>query len=133
MTKEEYRKYLLSDEWKEKRILKFKSKRIYRCAICGSKKGLEVHHLIYKHIYDVETSDLRIFCHTCHSLTHELLKKGKIKYKNENHNSRFALTKNAIKKCLGKSFDNCFYKVKKHKNNRNIDLELDKEFFNITK
>ena len=96
----EYQSYLRSDDWKEKKAKKYRAVKKNRCAICASTEKLDVHHLNYRNLYDVETSDLRVLCRRCHFLTHELFKKGKIKFKNTNHNSRFAFIKNAIKKKL---------------------------------
>lgn len=101
-----YSDYLKSCDWKEKRTLKRNNKK--NCAICGSKENLHTHHLNYKNLIDVEQSDLRVLCENCHFLTHKLFKEGKIKFKNNNHNSRFALIKNAVKKHLGISKVNMF-------------------------
>ncbi len=115
-----YKNYLKSDDWKQKKLKKFsksggaKSK----CAICGSRERLEVHHLVYKNLYDVELKDLRILCKRCHSLTHKLFKEGKIRFKNKNPQSRFAIIKTAVKKELRISQVNMFKKIKKNEKNK---------------
>ena len=100
----QYKEYLKSDHWKQLRA----KKRRYRCAICASTENLDTHHLIYKNLYDVETSDLRKLCRICHYTAHALMKKGKIRFRSTNHHSRFAITKAAVKKELGYGNRNMF-------------------------
>lgn len=95
--KETYAEYLRSDHWKNLRRKKYSTGNA-RCSICGSKDSLEVHHLNYKNLYDVTTSDLRILCHDCHFTAHKLFRKGKIKFHGTSHHSRFAIIKNAVKR-----------------------------------
>jgi 5-methylcytosine-specific restriction endonuclease McrA len=107
-----YNDYLKSKDWREKKTSKHNRKGGLkkRCAICGSREKLDVHHLSYKkELQAVEQKDLRIFCRRCHYLAHKLFKEGKIVFKNDNHHSRFALTKNAIKRELGLKQENLFY------------------------
>jgi hypothetical protein len=101
-----YNKYLKTSDWKTKRFKKLSIKR--RCAICGSSNKLEVHHLNYKNLIDVEQTDLRKLCHNCHFLAHRLYKKGYFKFNNTNHHSRFTILKSAVKKYLGISTINIF-------------------------
>ena len=80
-TKEGYAEYLKSKYWKKLRSKKIQAASRagkYECGICGSKSRLEVHHLNYKNIYDVEIYDLRILCRRCHGLTHEVKRTQKI-------------------------------------------------------
>lgn len=106
-----YQQYLQSEDWKQKRNLK-RSKKL-RCAICShtGNRGnpIDVHHLNYRNLHDVQQSDLRKFCRRCHSLTHELMKQGKIVFRSDNHHSRFAIIKTAVKKHLGTTKQNMFY------------------------
>tara|TARA_Y200000002_G_scaffold275461_1_gene229729 strand:+ start:344 stop:721 length:378 start_codon:yes stop_codon:yes gene_type:complete len=101
-----YRKYLGSEDWKRKRAEK-RSKKL-RCAICASTENIDVHHLNYRKLTDVKQSDLRKYCRRCHNLTHELEKQGKIVYRSDNHHSKFAIQKAAVKKHLGITFQNMF-------------------------
>ena len=73
---EEYKKYLLSDEWAKLKIdlFNFRGK---KCEKCGSKKQICVHHLTYKNIYKEELSDLVILCRNCHEKEHGILKHKK--------------------------------------------------------
>lgn len=70
-----YQNYLQSEHWKELKKLKWiRSKK--RCAVCDITKGLDVHHLKYKNLYDVGTNHLRLLCRRCHFLLHDLMKAG---------------------------------------------------------
>ena len=100
------RKYLQSDDWKEKRMKKNSKRK--RCAICAEKKNIDIHHLNYKNLHDVEQSDLRRLCRRCHFLVHELEKNGKIVYRSNNHHSKYAIQKAAVKKELGITHKNMF-------------------------
>ena len=63
--------YLLSDHWK---VLRTKALEVHgsRCAKCPATKRLDVHHLRYKNIYDVEVEDLQVLCRKCHDKEHEV-------------------------------------------------------------
>ncbi len=64
-----YRKeYLKSDHWRalKKRKLSVNN----NCERCQSKKSLDVHHLDYKNLYDVELTDLETLCRKCHLKEH---------------------------------------------------------------
>ena len=95
-----YKQYLKSEDWKTKKTEKY-SKTKKRCGICGSKEDVDLHHLNYKNLLDVESSDLRALCRRCHFLAHDLIKNGKIVFKSDNHHSRFAIIKYQVKKELG--------------------------------
>lgn len=103
----QYKEYLKSEDWLTKRYLKrLKSN---KCAICSSTKLLEVHHLNYRNLFDVQLSDLRVLCHRCHFLGHDLYRQGKFRFKNDNHHSRFTIFKAAVKKELGLTSTNLFH------------------------
>lgn len=61
--------YLKSEHWKELRSLAFE---IYgkKCAVCGTKKKLDVHHLNYRRIWDVTVADLQVLCRKHHKEEH---------------------------------------------------------------
>lgn len=102
-----YRDYLKSDDWKQKRATK-RSKN-NNCAICNSTEDiLDTHHLNYRNLFDVKQSDLRVLCRRCHFLAHDLMKQGKLVFSNDNHHSKFTLTKTAVKKELGLTGKNMF-------------------------
>jgi len=105
----DYKSYLKSTDWKEKRYLKRKRKRGNRCSICASTNNLDVHHLNYRNLVDVLQSDLRILCRRCHFLAHDLIQKGKIRFKSNNHHSKFTIIKHYVKKELGIMNKNMFY------------------------
>lgn len=101
-----YTDYLKSNDWKEKRRQKLLKRK--RCAICASTENLDIHHLNYKNLFDVEQTDLRKLCRRCHFLAHDLHKAGKIIFTSTNHHSRFTKIKAAVKRELGISHKNCF-------------------------
>ena len=101
-----YQGYLKSEDWLTKKYLK--KLRTNRCAICNATENLDIHHLNYRNLVDVQLSDLRVLCRRCHFLAHDLHRAGKIRFKSDNHNSRFALIKNAVKKELGITKSNMF-------------------------
>lgn len=97
-----YEDYLKSEDWKLKREQKLSKKS--RCAICLRGDTLEVHHLFYRNLHDVQNSDLRVLCHSCHSLSHTLEKEGKFCPKDyKTHNGKFAALKAKVKKEKGLS------------------------------
>lgn len=97
--RESYKQYLRSDDWKRKRAMKRRGHDA--CAICGSMERLDVHHLLYRNLFDVVMSDLRVICRACHDTAHRLMREGMLAYRNANHHSRFALTVAAVKKARG--------------------------------
>lgn len=99
MTKAEYKEYLKSEHWKELKARKFQQRR-HRCGVCGSPE-VQHHHLQYRNIYDVLTSDLRRLCGRCHKTAHELMNQGVLRVTSPNHHGMWAQTKTAVKKALG--------------------------------
>lgn len=61
--------YLKSEHWIN--LKKEKLKEFDCCALCNSIKKLDVHHLNYKNLYDVELSDLLVVCRPCHAKIHK--------------------------------------------------------------
>jgi phage terminase large subunit GpA-like protein len=102
-----YSEYLKSEHWKKlkgKKWSKAKKKSRVRCAICGTRRGqLDTHHLTYRNLHDVETSDLRILCHPCHFTLHDLLKEGVITRRRGD--SAFAQMKKMVLDRRGIQFD----------------------------
>lgn len=67
--------YLKSDDWKSLRLLRL-IKSNYTCALCAAtSECLDVHHLDYKNLHDVDATDLRAVCRTCHNKVHKLMLK----------------------------------------------------------
>ena len=102
----EYREYLRTEDWREKKRKKLKRNR--RCGICGDPQ-IDIHHLNYRNLFDVEQSDLRKMCRRCHFLAHDLLKAGKLVFKSASHHSRWASIKIAVKKELRIAGKNMFH------------------------
>ena len=69
---ERYKRYLQSDEWKEKRekIMVFWD---FKCALCFSPRGLQVHHRTYARVGNERLQDLILLCNRCHGKFHETL------------------------------------------------------------
>lgn len=110
-----YQDYLSSEDWKNKKKEKYANmKRKWkkpRCAICWYDEMLEMHHLVYEHDLTQNKQDsLRILCRVCHQTTHDLINEWILVYPNRNHHSRYALTKNAVKKRLWYWLKNMFAK-----------------------
>jgi hypothetical protein len=75
--KEWYRTiYLYSDHWRSLREAAFAAHG-RKCHCCPAKNRLEVHHLRYKAIYDVEVGDLQVLCRNCHQKEHDPVLKQK--------------------------------------------------------
>jgi len=73
----DYKEYLLSKEWKAKR-LKVLNRANYICEICKIKKAYQVHHKTYKRIYRERLTDLVATCGICHQAEHNLLSEEQI-------------------------------------------------------
>jgi hypothetical protein len=101
----EYREYLKTEDWQAKRDRKLSRKKL--CGICAA-PIVDIHHLNYKNLFDVEMTDLRRMCRRCHFLAHDLHKIGKILFTSTNHHSRWAIIKSAVKKELGLTKVNMF-------------------------
>lgn len=102
MRNEGYQEYLKSDHWKNLRKRKWSSLHrrgiIPHCGICGIKDvPLDVHHKEYKNLYDVDLSLLVLLCRTCHSTAHKLMRSGKVRWKKDNHWSKFTTLRNRVR------------------------------------
>lgn len=67
--------YLKSKHWlllKRKKLLESPT-----CEKCGKENDLDIHHIRYKNLYDVELSDLQTLCRGCHVLEHKQIKISK--------------------------------------------------------
>jgi len=62
---EEYRSYLRSTQWREKRK-EFLEMAGYECEECGESEGLQVHHLNYENLGDESEDDVQVLCRECH-------------------------------------------------------------------
>lgn len=61
-------KYLKSTHWYELRNKKLSM--VNACEKCKASTHLDVHHLNYRNLYDVELSDLMVLCRKCHTDEH---------------------------------------------------------------
>jgi len=62
--------YLKSPHWKLLRAKKINSVG-RKCEKCGSFHEIQVHHLKYRSIFDVELADLQVLCGDCHRGEHK--------------------------------------------------------------
>ncbi len=93
-----YREYLGSDHWKKLKAKKEKRTK-KQCSICGSRRQIDCHHVLYKNITDVTTADLRWLCRQCHDIAHDLLRSGKVnpqKKNKSNPQALFLITKHLV-------------------------------------
>ena len=65
----EYKAYLKSPEWNDKRK-KALFNAGYRCERCKKAKPLQVHHLTYERIFNERIEDLQALCFDCHKWVH---------------------------------------------------------------
>jgi 5-methylcytosine-specific restriction endonuclease McrA len=72
-----YAVYLESAHWKALRTRALK-KAGGKCELCGHPHLLEVHHLMYRRLYDVTLDDLMTLCAACHSRAHSWITWGEI-------------------------------------------------------
>lgn len=68
--KEEYKAYLNSPRWKAIRKRLYREYE-YKCAMCGSPKNLNVHHITYDNLGEEKDEDLTVLCQKCHSELHD--------------------------------------------------------------
>jgi hypothetical protein len=61
--------YLKSEHWHELRSRALETHG-RKCHNCSATRKLDVHHIRYSSIYDVEVTDLQILCRTCHDKAH---------------------------------------------------------------
>lgn len=64
-----YGAYIASDRWAARRERYFAS-HPRKCAVCGSKASLELHHLSYERLGRERDDDLAPLCHRCHAAVH---------------------------------------------------------------
>lgn len=87
--KQWYRRvYLKSDHWKNLKIKFFFSLGVKQCSRCKATKRIDVHHINYKSIYDVELIDLEALCRTCHKQEHKKEKKERVPKLNKLNETR---------------------------------------------
>ena len=61
--------YLNSEHWKNLRAQKLAEKG-RKCEKCGSGTCIQIHHLNYRFIFDVQLCDLQVLCEACHKIAH---------------------------------------------------------------
>lgn len=79
---DEYNAYLNSKEWDAKRTERLKFDE-FKCQICGDRRQVQVHHLVYpihKNYGTEPLRDLITVCPACHKLIDDLRKGQKVKF-----------------------------------------------------
>ena len=71
-----YKEYINSIEWDEKRSLRFRMDG-FRCHMCGSPMNLECHHITYERLGNERLSDLITLCSKCHKRLHDPIRPQK--------------------------------------------------------
>lgn len=68
-SKDGYSWYLTTKHWQKfrKRALEYYG---YRCGLCGTDQGLQVHHLHYKTLFRESFKDVKVLCGCCHAEQH---------------------------------------------------------------
>ncbi len=120
----DYKKYLLSKEWKEKRaeaILLANG----RCRVCNTSQRLEVHHRTYDRIGNEIQDDLTVLCHSCHALFSRRKENNKVKVKSIKQPSKkklltkeIARLSHKLKVCKWAEFD----RIKKYRDGLKYEL-----------
>lgn len=83
----EYQEYLRSEHWQTIRKRKLRDSG-YACEECNNKCDLEVHHIRYKNLYDIDLADLKTLCRFCHRKAHGLNAKSKPKLKTKSNKKK---------------------------------------------
>lgn len=73
-----YRDYLNSPEWSDRKDRHYKKHKNTRCRACGSVEHLDVHHKTYKRLGNESKTDLITMCRSCHSFLHDVFGAYKI-------------------------------------------------------
>ena len=153
MDKREYREYLKSDDWRNKRAkfiqyVRRCNKGVACCTVCGVEETLDVHHLNYRNIYDVTFDDLTLLCRPCHESVHKYdmkLQKKKMKKRIKREKTRRKFTKQKKKKVSARKqlkrqilreeqlarIANAFKRVVKHKAIKNQPKKNQNQFQNF--
>lgn len=112
--------YLKSDDWKTLRNAKL-AKRRGKCQLCGHVSfSNDVHHVVYRRIWDVRLNDLRVLCRECHDWVHAIL---------EQYPKLSRLPRNVIWKTIRLHWtrqERYTKKDRKRKRNRREELEINK-------
>ncbi len=68
-----YDEYCVGDHWRLLKGRKFKECG-RKCMRCKTKQQIHVHHVRYKNLVDVETTDLMVLCKDCHETLHSAIR-----------------------------------------------------------
>lgn len=71
----EYTRYISSKKWGTRRARYFASNK-KKCAACGRREGVQLHHLTYESMGQEPDGDLMPLCQPCHSDVHDLARRS---------------------------------------------------------
>lgn len=68
-----YLQYLETEHWKDLKK-RFRASKLCknRCAVCGSRQNINIHHKSYKRIGNERLMDLIELCRNCHTKAHDM-------------------------------------------------------------
>jgi len=67
--------YLKSEHWQNLRIRRLAIDK-GRCVLCGKEDSSnDVHHVIYRNLFEANAGDLRTLCRSCHTQVHKVIEK----------------------------------------------------------
>jgi len=90
--------YLKSEHWSNLRLFKLGSVDA-KCNLCGVRDlSNDVHHIVYKKLYDIELGDLVVVCRGCHKEVHEAIERCQKMVNLEGALKRWNKTVNSIKR-----------------------------------
>lgn len=74
---DDYEEYLKSKHWQKVKRRFFSDPSRKKCAVCGIKHNLDLHHKTYENLGHEKLDDLIPLCRAHHELVHEYLDKAK--------------------------------------------------------
>lgn len=74
---DQYRDYLLTDEWQLVRAAAL-ARANYQCAECGKPNELQVHHRHYRTLGNEQPGDVIVLCEWCHDLAHRRISAARL-------------------------------------------------------
>jgi hypothetical protein len=95
----QYIEYLKTKHWVKLRKNKYKHKKA--CSLCDSKVKLNVHHLRYKDLFNINTHDLKVVCQRCHIIIHNGIKNKELVFNKDNPHHIGARTRRYVRYKLG--------------------------------
>jgi len=86
---EEYKQYLSSWQWEDKKSCILNE--INFCQCCGSKNLLEIHHKHYNNIGLERLEDVLVLCRSCHQFFHDFINHNNLDVNDSNNKKIYKL------------------------------------------